>query len=878
MTLRTIRRRLRALFSRDHLERELDDEVRMHLQLEADDLMRTRGLGREEAERQAKLRFGGVDRHVESHRDARGIRWLEDGVADLRYAGRALRRSPTFTLATVVVLGLGIGASTAIYSAVNAVIVARLPFPDDDRLVRVYNQTSPTNRWGLSVVDVRFIEQNSRVFSSFGAMAIRRSPVSFAGGEAVQAWTTPSTAGMFTTLGLRAVAGRVILRADEDPAAPPVVVVTDAFARRAFGHAPGAVGKEVDIDGRKVTVVGVLAPGVVNFGGFRTDLIPAWQPAAPTRRGPFGIVGIGRLKDGTTVDAARVDGEDLGKRIFPIWSTTGTGAVPTYAVTPLREVVIGSAPRTLWMFVAAAALLLLTAITNVTNLMLARMTAREREISLRAVLGASRSRLARLVAAETTLLAGIGAAFGVVLGWGFLKILQLIAASMPRLGSATIDWRAVAFAALVGMITALAVGVHPIIQLMRRGSESNLGGREVGQARHASRLRGALVAVEFALALPLLAGAGQLIDSISRLQRVDPGFDTQGLGYVTATLPTARYEDREAIAEYWRRAMIEARSVPGVVSVAYSTELPPDQVGNTNNFSVADSPLPPGGEEPQTPWITVSPGFFETMGVRLVAGRSFVATDTGGGNQALIVSESWARRYSPDRPVLGRRVFEGGCTAQTCPPLYIVGVVGDVKYQGLAGNGEAAYWSSTMVMFRGGVLMIRTQGATEPVLARVRARLAALDPGVPYDAAGTMDAHVFGTVAAPRHWAMLLSGFALVSLALAAVGTFGLLSYLVSMSWREIGVRVALGAERGAISRMIVRRGVMQSLAGVVAGLAIAIAGRRVLEASLFEAEPGDPLTLAAVVVLLIVVAALAAWLPARRAGRIEPMAAIRSD
>jgi putative ABC transport system permease protein len=276
--------------------------------------------------------------------------------------------------------------------------------------------------------------------------------------------------------------------------------------------------------------------------------------------------------------------------------------------------------------------------------------------------------------------------------------------------------------------------------------------------------------------------------------------------------------------------------------------------------------------------VTVSANYFDLMGMRLLQGRSFMASDTGGGDQALIVSESWAKHYSPDRPVIGRRVFEGGCTAESCPPTYIVGVVSDVKYQGLSANGEAAYWPSTLVMFRSGVLMVRTQGPTEAVLPQVRARLMALDRGVPIDEMDTMESHVFGTIAAPRHWAMLLAGFALVSLALAAIGTFGLLSYLVTMMWREIGVRVALGAQRGEIARLIVGRGLTQSVVGIVAGLAIAFAGRKVLAASLYEVEAGDPMTLAGVAVILLAVAALASWIPARRAARIDPMTAIRSD
>jgi predicted permease len=879
MTRQGLVRRLRALFSRHAVERELTDEVHFHLQMEIDDLVQSRGLPRAEAARQARVRFGGVDRHTESHRDARGVRLIEDSIADLRYAARALRRTPAFTISTVLVLALGIGASTAIFSAVNAVLISRLPYPDDSRLVRIYNENSPTNKWPLSVVDFQAIDAQQRTMTGVGAMIVRQVPISAGGGDAVSTVTTPISAGMFTVLGIRAAVGRVIERPDEAQSAPPVVVLADAFARRTFGSPASAVGKSIDLDGSPRTVVGVLPPGVNNIAGFKTEIMPSYQPRTPTRRGPFGIVAVGRMKDGMTLDATRADLASIGQRVFPLWRSGFNDSLARYTPISLRTVVIRDAPKTLWMFAAAAALLLLTAVTNVTNLMLARMTTRTREISLRAVLGASSSRLVRLIVAETTLLAAVGAACGVAFAWGFLRVLIVIANTMPRLGTATIDGRAMLFATGVALLTGLVIGVHPVLTLTRKEPATNLSGgnREIGQGSRATRLRGALVTVEFALALPLLVGAGQLMDSITRLQRVDPGFDPSHIGYLAVVLPSARYDSAARTAGYWRRAMADASSVPGVVAVGYSTELPPSDVGNTNNFTVAETPIAAGGVEPTSPWMIVSPSYFDAMGARLLEGRRFSAGDTGVVN-ALIVTNSWAKRYSPGRPAIGRRVFEGGCTATTCPPMYIVGIVTDMKYQGLSENGEAAYMPSTEGMSRSGFLMIRTSGAPSSVLPRIRAALRAIDPAVPIDDMATMDDRVYNTTAAPRHWAMLLGGFAIAALALAAIGTFGLLSYLVTMMWREIGVRVALGAQRQEIARMIVTRGLTHSAIGAAAGLVIALVGRRLLAASLYQANAGDPMTLAAVTVALLLVALLASWIPARRAARIDPMAAMRAD
>lgn len=878
MTRQTLLRRIRALVSRQSVERELSDEVRFHLQMEADDLIRERGVTRDEAERMARLRFGGVDRHVEAHRDVRGVRLLEDSIADLRYAVRALRRTPAFTVSTMLVLALGIGASTAIFSAVNAVLVSRLPYPDDERLVRIYNQNSPTNRFGLSVADMRGIATLQQTMSDIGAMSIRQSPVSAGDGEAGLMRTTPSSAGMFAALRIRAAVGRVVEKADEDPAAPPVVVLSDAYARRVFGSPAGAINKTLHIDGSPRAVVGVLPPGAMTVAGFRTDVIPAYQPRQPTRRGPFGLVVVGRLKDNVSMATLRADLDGVSRRIFPLWQSGFKDSTARYAPVPLRTAIIGNAPKTLWMFAAAAALLLLTAVANVANLMLARMTSRARELSLRAVLGASGSRLVRLVVAETVLVSAIGSLIGIVIAWGLLDVLIAIA-SIPRLATASINGTALAFAITVGVLTGLVIGIYPVLMLMRREAAPSLqgGSREVGHGHANSRLRGALVAVEFALALPLLAGAGQLIDSIARLQRVDPGFDPTHIGYLSLALPAARYDTAPRIMDYWRRAIANAKSIPGVSAVGYSTELPPDQVSNTNDFVIPGSTILQAASERVSPWLIVTPEYFDAMGARLLEGRMFSPFDTGAVN-VLIVSESWAKHYSPDRPVVGREVYGGGCRPETCGRTYVIGVVTDIKYQGLDQSGDAAYGPSSQGMARGGYLLIRSSGEPGSVLPSVRRALRAMDPGVPIDVMEPMATHLYQATAAPRHWAMLLAGFALAALALAAIGTFGLLSYVVQTMRREIGVRVALGAQRREIARMVVGRGLAHSTIGALIGLALAIAGRRLIEASLFQVTPGDPMTLLGVTVTLLLVAVLASWIPARRASRTDPMLAMRSD
>lgn len=879
MTLRIIRRRLRALFAREDLERELDDEMRLHLELETNDLMRTRGLTRAEAERQARLRFGGVARHTEAHRDERGTRWIEDTAGDLRYALRALRRTPAFTFSAILVLALGIGTSTAIFSAVNTVMLRGMPYEDSDRLVQIFdgNATSATVRWPLSVAEWQAIAREQKTMSSVGAMATGEVPVVVGTMPSARTRVNRVSSGIFTTLGIRAAVGRVILPSDEPVEASPVVVISDGLARRAYGSASDAVGKMLQVDGRPCTIVGVLAPGVKDLGGYPGEIWPSYQPRTPTRRGPFFLVVLAKRKPDVSPAANAAELRAISKRIFPLWQQGFTDSTAYFKPLTLQAAIIGEAPKTLWMFAGAAALLLLIAVTNVANLMLARMSTRHHEVSLRQVLGASRGRLVRLVATESMVVAGTGAVLGAVCAWGLLKMLVVIAGSMPRLDLAAIDMRAMAFAVAVGLLTGLAIGVHPVLTLVRNGSSTGLqGSRGVGVMRLSSRMRGALVAVEFALALPLLAGASQLMSSVARLQRVDVGFDPAPLAYARVVLPQFRYDSQPKVIDYWRRAISGVAQVPGVTAVGYSSELPPTDLGLSNDFFLDGDPQT-SASKPVVPWVLASASYFDAMGARLIAGRNFTPADTGPDG-AVIVSESFVKKYSPNRSIIGRKIWGGGCSPGNCETVYIVGVVSDVKYDGVANTAETVYEPSTRLAFRSGFLLIRTRGEPRAVIGGVRNALHEVDPMAAIDAIEPMEDRVYSSTAQPRHWAMLLTGFATAALSLAAVGIFGLLSYLVTTMRREIGVRVALGAQRGEIAGMIVKRGLLHCAIGTALGVALALAGRRLIQASLYDAEAGDPATLIFAAGGLLLVAVVAAWIPARRAARIDAMTAIRSE
>ncbi|MBX6330307.1 MAG: ABC transporter permease [Gemmatimonadaceae bacterium] len=870
-------RRARALTRARTLDAELDAEVRLHIDLETDDLVRTRGLSPEEARRRALVAFGGVERYKEAQRDARGVRWIEELAQDLRYAVRGLLRSPAFSLSAVLVLGLGIGATTAVFSAVHAVLLAPFPYPRADRIVRIYQQDGPTNRWGLSVVDFRAIEAQQRSFSAVGVLKWSDVPASV-GGRTEQRRVVWATSGIFRALAVHPAYGRAPTPDDDRPGAPRVVVASDAFAVRAFGSAASAVGKTVAIDGLSHTIVGVLAPEVRRLAGVRGDLWPAFQLPTPTRRGPFGHVVIARLADGVTLDAAAADLAGISERLFPEWASSYQNARARFTPVPLRETIVVNARKALGLFGVAVSLVLLVAVANVSHLVLVRVMGRSREVALRTVLGATRARLARMWITESVVLAAAGGAAGLLVGALGLRVLVAVNANLARIDEARLDTTAVLFAAGVSLVVAVIMGAYPAALLLRRdlGTALRSGDRSVAGARRVQSLRGVLLVAELALTVPLLAATGLLLNSIVRLERVDPGFPPEHLLALHVALPAAQYADDSSIATLWTRALPRIREVHGIVHAGLGTAMPPDDPWDENNFDLIDYPVPSGGTQPVSPWPLVTSEYFAALGVPLLAGRLFGPADTVGAPPEVVVSRSWVRHYLPDGRAVGRQLIAGGCTS--CPPTTIVGVVGDVKYRGLAESGDAVYEPLSQGWSRDVNLFLRTTGSSAEVGARVRAVLQSLEPGASLDGPVLVSDRLAESVARPRAWTALLASFAGAALVLAAIGIFGTLSDVVSARRREIGVRMALGATPRAIVSAVVGQGMRYALAGAVLGLAAAAAGARWMGSVLFEVSPGDPLTLAAVTVLLLAVAGIACWLPARRAATVDPADAIRVE
>ncbi len=863
--------RIRSLVFRSRQERELAEELRFHVDREAAERIRA-GDPPETARRAALLAFGGVEQYKESVRDARGVRPLEELGADLRYALRGLRRNPGFTLTAVLVLGLGLGATTAVFSVMHAVVLAELPYPEPDRLVIVVEKNSPTNLWNISTADATAIREQQRSFEAWGE--ISRSEAALSGtGSPERIAVARASAGYFKAVGVPLAKGRLIEPRDETPDAPPVVIVTHALAERILGGADRALGRAITLDGVSHTVVGVLPPGRDELGGARAPAWPALKLRAPVRRGPFWLRGFARLKQGVTLEMAAADLAAISARILPLWSDF-PDSVAKLTPLPLRDRIVGRAQGQVGMFAGAVLLVLLLAITNVATLVLVRASAREPEVAVRVMLGAGRGRIARLLVTENILLTLAAAAAGLLLASLGLKLAVSQLPSLPRIQNAALDWRAVTFALAAALLSGILVSLSPVAALSGRGG-IRADARRAGTGRRTNAVRSALVTAEFALALPLLVGAGLLLNSFVRLSLVDPGFDPEGLVAVGVALPQARYPGAPEIQRFWQQAEQRLTEMPGATAFGLASDLPPDNSGNYDNFNLVDHPVPAGQSEPASPWYYVTSGYFGALGVPLLDGRLFTVADSGNGPPAVVVSRAWANKYFPKEQAVGRQLIQGGC--YNCPRTTIVGVVGDIKNLGLATPDEAVYGPVTQSNNRSMNLVVRTSAGTATAFRDLREAVRTLDTELPLEES-TIVERFDDSLADPRRWTAVLGAFAAAGMALAALGVFGLMSYVVRQRRREIGVRLALGAQPGTVTKLIVARGMRYALLGSGIGLVLTLALTRRLGALLFGVSSKDAATIAGMASVLLAVALVACWLPGRRAAQIRPLEAISTE
>ena len=868
---------LRNLFHKQREERELDEEVRASEQLLVDENIHA-GMNPQEARRQARLELGGVEQVKEQVREIRAGHLLDALGCDVRYAARTMRRSPAFTTTAVLTLALGIGANTAMFSVVNAVLLRPLPYPDSDRLVQMWSTNPKANRWGMWTAYPRF-EDWRRENTVFEEMATARTwVISIKGGDHPESlFGVMTSSQVFQLLRVQPMLGREFLPEEDQPGHDHVILLSYGLWQRRFGSDPAVIGRTVNVGQENYTVIGVM-PADFRFSpdlraSYRVD---AWFPPAPdpsrNERGSNNYYTFARLKPGVTLAQAQAEMDAINEGLAEKHSEDRELGVKV--VGWQRQV--GSEVRpALLILLGAISLVLLIACANVANLLLARGAVRQREAALRQALGAGHGRLIRQFMTESMLLAVCGGVAGLLLAYEGLHLFIRLAPDIPRLNETTIDPHVLIFSAVLTLGTGLIFGIAPALQGSRTDLQDSLkeSGNRLTSGATRARARNVLVVAEMALALMLLAGAGLLVRSFVRVQQVDPGFNPKNLLTAFVMLPPSKYPEPRRQAQFFYEVMERIASLPGV-ECAGGADSAPMLTNDTGPVSIEGHPVEP---EIQAERPKITPDYFRAMGIPLLRGRTFAWADNEGSLPVAIISESAARQYWPDEDAMGKRVkLEDGSA-----PVWrqVIGIVGDVRQDSVV---EAARPEVYAPLLQAPVpymaLIVRTRTQPAALTAAVRQAVMAVDKDQPLFQVEIMQQVVDDSVAGRRFQMSLLAVFATIALGLAAIGIYGLMSYTVNQRTHEIGIRMALGAKRGEILHLVVRHGMMLAIVGVVLGTVGALLLTRFLSSMLYGVGANDPTTLLSVATLLIGVAALASYIPARRATRVDPMVALRYE
>jgi putative ABC transport system permease protein len=801
-------------------------------------------------------------------------------IQDLRFGLRMLGKNPGFTAAAVITLALGIGANSAIFSVFDTVLLRPLPYEDPGRLVMVWetNLSRGRDRNVVSVPNFFDWRNASRSFEQMGAFSTYS--VTYNSGDEPERVTAGSAAvGFFATLRARAYLGRVFREADYSSATRDIVVVSYRFWQSRLGSDPGVIGKRLLFESTPATVVGVLSPEF-RFSFRRTDVWRPWvfdEEDRQNRKSHYLRV-VARLKPDVSItqSQAEMDGIATGlAQEHPEWMT-GWGV----QVVSLHDEIVREFRPALLVLLGTVSLVLLIACANVANLLLSKATAREKEIAVRLSLGAGRVRLVRQLLTENLLLFLLGGAVGVAAAyWSVESLLTLTPFRIPRAHEIVFDSRIFLFALAIAFLTGVVFGLVPALRAVVAdlGSSLKESGARSGSSR--DRLRGALVVAEIALSLMLLIGAGLLIRSFWRVLEVDPGFDTERALAVTIALPSFKYPETHHYTAFHKELIERYEGLPGVRSVAGVNDLPLGLLGATRSFIIEGRPLLGPGEKVPLPYIFVTPGYFRTMGIPLLAGRTISERDDAEAPPVLVVNQSMANRFWPDEEPVGQRLsFEG----PEGPWYEIVGVVGDTRQTGLdepmQGTMYAPYTQNTWNWMRWMSLVLRTDVEPMSLASAARAEVREMDPDLPVLQLRTLEEQVADSVADRRFSLLLLGSFATIALALAAVGIYGVMAYAVSQRAREIGLRMALGARMGEVVALVIRQGMRLVVTGIGLGVAGAFLLTRWMESLLFGVAATDPLTFAGVSLVLAIVAFLANLIPALRASRVDPITALRYE
>ncbi|MGA2738766.1 MAG: ABC transporter permease [Bryobacteraceae bacterium] len=881
------RMRLRSVTRRNRVEEDLDKELRFHLDQQLSENLAA-GMPPAEAHRAALRKLGGVTQIQEECRDMRRTDYIENLSRDLRYALRSLRKSPAFTAVILLTLALSIGANSAIFSVIDGVLLRPLPYPDADRIVRVFFHSASYPRFPLNPFDFRDFRARNRSFESLAGFT--RADLQLSGTGQPERFTGFAvTAGFFHTLGLHPARGHEFTANNEVPGNQMQAILSDRLWRNRFAADPNILGRKITLDSQPFTVVAVMPPGTEHPGNeyngvAHGETVDVWWPFAfrgdAAHRGSHYLEAIGRLKPGVTSRQAQAE---MGALIAQL-AREHPGALDGWQalVIPLYQEIVGPSQRLLLVLLGAVGLVLLIACANAANLLLARASARRREIAVRTALGAGRARLVRQMLTESLLIALLGGvcAVGIAVA-GVRALVALLPAGFPRADTIHVNAAVFGFTLLVALATGVLFGLAPALQAARSDVQDALraGGRGASSSRGHRRLRSVLVVGEVGLACLLLTGAGLMLRSFVNLLRADPGFRAEHLLTASLSLPDAAYKPLETL-RFWGRLTASLDSVAGVRAAGVGTDLP--WTGYDDNISglTIEGRKPAANEEVHARYHVASPGYFRAVGIPLVRGRFFTAGDDMKAPLALIVNRSMARHYWPHQDALGKRLtFEDH--PQEKDWMSIVGIVGDVKDKPDSPAAEMAlWWAIDQTPVSVNTMAVALRGSTDPALLAndLRQAVHRLDPNLAVANIRPMDDIADANVSTPRFALFLVALFAGLALALAAIGIYGVISYAVSQRTREFGLRMALGAQAGDVRRLVLRQGVNLALLGVALGLVGALALGRVLWSLLYQVRPADPATFVSVAALAIAVAALACYLPARRATAVDPANALRSE
>jgi predicted permease len=863
------------MIRRKQMLKGLDEDIREHIARETQDNI-DRGMTPEEARYAAMRKFGNVTQVKEDTREVWISVWLEQLIEDVRFGLRMLRKNPGFTAVAVLTLALGIGANTALFSVVNAVLIQPLPFENSSRLVWSWGKCTFCDQAAVAPSDFIDYRAQNQSFEYYGAMAVGDSLFNLAGTDKpIQIKGSMVTAGFFDALGIHPRYGRAFELSDEKTTDPLVVILSRHLWQERFGGDPNVIGKSVTLDDKTRTVVGVLADDVSVLS--RADL---WYPAPfqnqgmQSRRSHF-LRPVGLLKPGVTISQAQAEMDTIAARLGSEYPVTNAGW--GLRLEPLQNVLVGSVRLALLVLLAAVGFVLLIACANVASLLLSRNSVRQREIVIRTAIGAGRSRLVRQLLTESLLLALAGGAAGIFLATAGVQFLRgLGPQSLPRLDEVNVSGTVLAFTFFISIFTGILFGLGPALKASRRDLAQGLReGGAAGDARSKHRVHNALVIAEVALSVVVLIASGLLLNSFWHLMRVQLGFDPSNVLTTEVSLVSPRYDDQQRRESFFHELEDHLRSESGAESAGFVSELPLSGEADDTFFTIAERPPANPNDNNDADIRIIDGDYFGAMRIPLLAGRAFERQDSLESRKVVIVNEPFVKKYFANEDPIGKhlKIFEGQpeFTARE-----IVGIVGGNKHFVLQEPLRPAMF--TPGSFTRMNVVVRSAGDPALLTTAVRQAVLAIDPDEATSAFRTMGDVVSSSAAGDRFNALLLGAFGGIALLLTAAGIFGVLSYLVTQRTREIGLRVALGAQRSDVLRVIVGHGVRLALLGLCIGIMAAVVVTRWMSSVLFDVKPTDPLTFVAVAVVLGTVAFLASYLPARRAMRVDPMVALRHE